>query len=119
MEKLLNIQEQQFYQASLVEFLEFCSQNKCALIIDEANANELLKMGIESIKNQVNQIIFISDNVGKVLPPFIGSEVFIMAADSLEQAVKFAMHSNALSKNVVGVLNDGEDLSSVLQLNES
>lgn len=106
MKELTNIQGQQFYHASVSDFLKFCSENNCALIIDEDNAKVLLQEGIDNLKNTVSQIIYISENVGTLLKSFIGVNVFIMSASSVEQAVKFAVHSNALNNNVVCVVND-------------
>lgn len=114
MKELKNIQGQQFYQATIGEFLNFCSENKCALIIDEENASALLKEEIDVTKSSVSQIIFISENINPLLKPFIGVNVFILSASSLEQALKFALHSEALNKKVACVVNDVSQLQSIL-----
>jgi hypothetical protein len=117
MKKLINIGGQQYYYATVSELLSDCSE-KCAVIINEDLLKELIDKGIENIESYVNQIIVISENVNTALTPLIGIDVFLMAASSTEQAIRFGTQSSALNNSVVCVLPDEAAITQILETME-
>lgn len=100
MEALITINNQQFYYAEIPELVDFSSSNKCAVIIDENKLEELLKSAVKIGSNHVNQIIVITDNLNAAYSNIKNSNVFIISAHSLEQAVQFAVFSAELSQKI-------------------
>lgn len=105
MELILNINDQQFYRAEVPDLVDYSSVNKCAVIIDEDNLQELLSTDIKFTVNNISQVIIISDSLNTFLPDFIGKEVFLISAIETKQAIEIAFLSKDLNKNVVCVLN--------------
>lgn len=114
MKDLANIQGQQFYSASISELLSYCSENNCAIVIDEVNLKELIKTGLDNLKDKASQIIIISDCVNAAVPPLIGINVFIIAADDISQAVELARQSSILNDKVVCVVQDETQIQQIL-----
>jgi hypothetical protein len=110
MHKLTNISVQQFYYSTIDQLIERCSQQeKCALIIDNNQFDDLVNKGMNIIGDSVNQIIIISGNMNTSLPQLIGKDVLLMAADNFEQAARFAIYGEALSTNVICCVNQDEN----------
>ncbi len=115
MQELIKISGQQFYYSTIDKVIESCSQKEnCAIIIDENYLDEFLKNGDNVIGSSINQIIIISESVNTVLSRLEGVSVFLLAAVSLEDAVKLAILGEALSKEVVCVPK--EDAASVTKV---
>ena len=116
MKELINIAEQKFYYTSIDHLIEQCSQyEECALIIDNNQFDDLLSKGEEIIGACVNQLIIISGNMNTSITQLIGKDVLLMAADNFEQAVKFTIFGEALSKNIMCVVDQDENsLKSIL-----
>ena len=111
MEELINIAGKQFYYSTMDQLIERCSQKeKCALIIDNDHIDELLNKAMDIIGTCVNQLIIVSGNVNTTLPHFIGKDVLIMAADNFEEAVRFAIYGDALSKEVICIPKEEDNI---------
>ncbi len=106
MEMLINIKDQQFLEASVEELNGFCAENNCAIVIDEFNLEKLIDSGIKTALNKKNQLIIISENVNQALSVLVGVEVLLVAASNLNQAIKLAIDSAEMNKNVLCVVQD-------------
>jgi hypothetical protein len=110
MKELINISGQQFYYSTIDQVIEGCSGNKkCALIIDEQHWEELMSKGQNTIGECINQIIIISDNVNNAVKDLEGVGVMVIAAGSLNEAVRIAIFGAALSQEVYCIPNECED----------
>ena len=115
MKELVKISGQQFYYSTIDKVIESCSQKEsCAIILDENYLDEFLENGGDIIGSSINQIIIISESVNAVLSHLEGVSVFLLAAVSLEDAVKLAVLGEALSNEVVCVSK--EDAASVMKV---
>jgi hypothetical protein len=115
MQELIKISGQQFYYSTIDKVIESCSQKEnCAIIIDENYLDEFLENGSDVVGSNINQIIIISESVNTVLSQLEGVSVFLLAAVSLEDAVKLAVLGEALSSEVVCVSK--EDAASVMKV---
>ena len=103
MEPIITIKDQEFYYADVAELVEFSVNNKCAVIIDEKKLKEFFDSTVQVGSNQVSQLIVISESLNSILPEVQQNDVFIMSADSFEQAVRFAVFSAELNDKVVCV----------------
>ena len=114
MKDLANIQGQQFYSASISELLSYCSANNCAIVIDDVNLNQLIDAGLDNLKERASQFIIISENVNAAVSPLIGTNVFMIAANDISQAVELARHSSILNNKVVCVVQDETQIQNIL-----
>lgn len=115
MKELANIQGQQFYSASVSESLSFCSENNCAIVIDDVYLKQLIDTGLENLRDRVSQIIIISDTVNAAVAPLTGVNVFLIAANGLGQAIELAKHSSLLNNKVVCVVKDEKQVLKILE----
>jgi len=118
MDKLINISGQQFYSSTIDQTIEQCTPNKkCAIIVDENCLAEFIACGKEIVRNSVNQIIVVSENLNAVYPLFEGENVLLISAVSIEEAIKVAVFSTELSNDVVYVSNkEAAELQYVVEL---
>ncbi len=115
MQELINISGQKFYYSTIDQVIESYPQKEdCAIIIDENYLDQFLKKGNDAIGSNIKQIIIISESVNTVLSRLEGVCVFLLAAVSIEDAVRLAVLGESLSKEVVCVLKD--DVSSVAEI---
>lgn len=117
MKELINITGQKFYYTSINQLIERCpQQEECALIIDSNQFDEFISKGMNTIGACVNQLIIISGNMNTSLSQLIGKDLLLMAADNFEEAAKFAIFGEALSKNVMcAVGHDEKSLKTILE----
>ncbi len=115
MQKLIKISDQQFYYSTIDQVIESCSQEEdCAIIIDENYLDQFLENGGDVIGTNINQVIIISESVNTALSKLEGVGVFLLAAVSLEDAVRLAVLGEALSKEVVCVSKEESAVTKIL-----
>ena len=109
MKELINISGQQFYHSTIEQVNESCSQKEnCAIIIDESYLDQLIENGRDIIGSSVNQLIIISEKVNEALLQIEGIGVFLVSAIDTKDALKLAVMSEPLSKEMICVLKEDE-----------
>jgi len=118
MKALINISGQQFYSSTIDQAIEQCfDKENCAIIVDENCLAELMVKGEEAVRESVNQIIVVSENLNTVYPLFEEENMLLISAVGVEEAIKFFVFSAELSSDVVYVSEKKEaELQHVVEL---
>ena len=112
MKDLINISGQQFYYSTIDQVIDRSSQDeKFAVIIDGTYLKEFLTKG-GNIITEASQIIIISENVDSALVQFEEVNVLLIAANNFKEAVKIATLGSALSKKVICIPKEDENMAS-------
>ncbi len=110
MKLLGNISGQQFYYCAIDDLIDRCSQvEKCAIIIDEGHLEKFLTNGISIIGVCVNQIIIIGGDVNTAFLRFKDENLLLLAANSFEEAARFAMLGSGFFHDVICIPKEDEN----------
>lgn len=105
MKAIASIENQQFYQVDFNQLHEFSSNNKCAVIIDEKNLNQLLEKNLNYSKEHLNQVIIINHSLSNYLSFFKDKDILLVTATNIKKAVELVVQSAELNSKVLIFVN--------------
>lgn len=106
MKEVTNIKEQTFFATNVSEFTGFEGEGKHAILASGASVLKLIESGANFSAAGLNQIIVIGDQISDIISKLIGVDVFVVGAQSWEQAIDLAAQSAELNNRIICIEDD-------------
>jgi len=109
MEKLIKIAGQQFYYSTIKDIVnQKIKVGKCAIILDEEDLEVLINSS-SILGNEVSQLIIIGKSLSRSYHQLKGKNILLLSANDLDEAIRFAILSVELNKNIVCTSKGSKD----------
>jgi len=104
MEILINTPGQTFYYSSIEELLTYCEdKHNCAVIVYQSDVNDFIDKIKNTLKNCINQIIVIAENIDDVVEQIKECDALVISAIDIKDAIQIALNSSSMCKEVICV----------------